>query len=88
MNHQQLKNEISKILVKWDMPTRQAAIAEILALYIVEREAELKEVANEIQSIDWKFPERESDEYDWGYREALGDITRLVRRRINGDNAK
>lgn len=46
MKHQEkaIREEISKILVKWSMPTRQVAINELLTLIAQVREETIEEV--------------------------------------------
>lgn len=33
MNDKELRDEISKIFIRWNMPTRQIAISEIIELF-------------------------------------------------------
>lgn len=52
-----IRLKISKILVKWSMPTRQVAITEIISLFKKDRKRLINQV---IQSCDrWAI----SDEY-------------------------
>lgn len=56
MNKKELKQKISEILVKWSMPTRQAAINEIVKLIQQERRAarinELELISLTLYGID------------------------------------
>ncbi len=47
----QLKKEISEILVKWDMPTRQVAINEIIGCF----DAYLAQKKREIEGLKLQF---------------------------------
>lgn len=46
MNHEKLRESISKILVNWQMPTRQAAISEIEKLFADEQKLLLSTTMN------------------------------------------
>lgn len=48
-----LRGVISEILVKWDMPTRQAAINEIMAAAQAERDAAVQEAALVNADLAW-----------------------------------
>lgn len=55
-----MREEISKILVKWNMPTRQAAIGEIIAL-IEAREKSAIELAEDVEKFIMTHSEKEAN---------------------------
>lgn len=81
-----LREEISKILVKWSMPARQAAISEIVELIrtlIAQREkavAEDKERLDFLDRLNIALNEKYGTDYGW---ELV--VTHLVNRLMSGD---
>lgn len=64
MNHDELRKEISEILVKWNMSTRQAAISEIMQLLIKqERIIYLKGTTFAFHLCDCDYCKIKSREY-------------------------
>ena len=52
MKSKLLKQEISKILVKWDMPTRQVAIDEIVELFESELSQQKEENLSNVTRLE------------------------------------
>ena len=48
MSNKEIKEKISKILIKWGMPTRQVAIGEILELFGAHNQEILEKIVGEI----------------------------------------
>ena len=62
---QTLREEISKTLIKWSMPTRQAAITELVRLFeseIKAHDAEMRELIEEMMRKPKILPHEEKDE--------------------------
>lgn len=49
-----LRVKISEVLVKWGMPTRQAAINDILKLFEAHTNNRIEELLDRLQPEDWK----------------------------------
>ncbi len=74
----EIHNEISEILVKWDMPTRQAAINEIVSLFTQsrkERDEELREKIGELPPA----VTLENAAYLVGFNEAINKVLSLLK---------
>ena len=69
-----LKEQISKILVKWDMPTRQVAIDEIVAL-LSAHDTALVEELGKMKVIELQKPKNSQEALikamDWARNETI-----------------
>lgn len=64
---EQLREELSKILIKWSMSTRQAAINEILSLF-AKREEEILTDFSEFCHTRYTGCQKRENKYDeWEY---------------------
>lgn len=68
-----IRDKISKILVSWSMPTRQAAIGEIIHLFELQQEAQVAERKREFNDI---ITEIKNADIGFGYGSASGAIVK------------
>lgn len=81
-----LKEEISKILIKWNMPTRQTAINEIVAL-LSAHDTALSEELKKMKVIELQKPKNSQEALmkamDWARNETIdATITYIENNRI------
>lgn len=74
---EQLKSDISQILVKWDMPTRQIAINEIIQKF-KDREASLFQAMEEEKKELVSHEDESIVLWKDGYNKAISDCQSLL----------
>lgn len=79
-----LREEISEILVEWNMPTRQIAINAIINKFTSHHAKELAELVKEVEELNEKIDSNGGRTmYELGYKDAIKNSLYLIKSKQN-----